>query len=76
MIFICDKCGHEREQQIGIKIGGQKICVKCLARMMVDLMPMPEIEISKKNLQDRIEQIEEKLKGIENCKANSGKASK
>ena len=65
MKIICDKCGHEREQQFWIKIGGQKICVKCLARIMVDRMPMPELEISKNGLQSRIEQIEEKLRKAE-----------
>jgi hypothetical protein len=70
MRLICDKCGQEREQQMGIKIGNQKICVKCLAQIMVDLMPMPELEISKNDLQSRIEQIEEKLKGIENDKSD------
>ena len=64
MILICDKCGKQRETEIGIKIDGKKICVKCLACFMVDHMPMPEMEISKKNLQERIEKIEEKLKGI------------
>jgi hypothetical protein len=62
MILICDKCGKERETKIGILVGDQKICVKCLACFMVDNMEMPDMNEKKMTLHSRVELIEQKMK--------------
>jgi hypothetical protein len=80
MILICDKCGQKREQQFGIKISDQKICVKCLAKIIIDRMPMPYMTNANIPLQARVEKLEQKMKGILNDKSNdvngAGKARK
>lgn len=61
MKLICDICGKIEEQKFGIKIAGQKICVRCLAGYMVDRMPMPKESARETRIENRIKKIEKKL---------------